>query len=107
MSAAQRSPRSSQGTSLALVGAYVLAEELRKAADDYRAAFMRYEERMRPYVILNQGVATGDPSAPGFMDNFERAPDGDLDRRLMNVGPVKVFAAGKLRAMNRAIRARP
>ncbi len=59
MSAAQRSPRSSQGTSLALVGAYVLAEELRKAADDYRAAFMRYEERMRPYVILNQGVARG------------------------------------------------
>jgi 2-polyprenyl-6-methoxyphenol hydroxylase-like FAD-dependent oxidoreductase len=45
---------SGQGTSLALVGAYVLAGELRAAGGDAAAAFRRYEERMRPYVEPNQ-----------------------------------------------------
>src|SRR6266567_6909054 len=48
------SPLSGQGTSLALVGAYVLAGELKAAAGDYRLAFARYEEEMREYVRLNQ-----------------------------------------------------
>ncbi|HEY3505049.1 MAG TPA: FAD-dependent monooxygenase [Actinocatenispora sp.] len=47
------SPASGQGTSLALVGAYVLAGEL-AATDDHRAAFAAYERRMRPYVEANQ-----------------------------------------------------
>ena len=37
------------GTSLALVGAYVLAGEL-TARDDHREAFARFEATMRPYV---------------------------------------------------------
>lgn len=52
------SPLSGQGTSLALVGAYVLADELGKAAGDHRTAFAAYERRMRPYVALNQALAT-------------------------------------------------
>ena len=40
------SPLSGQGTSLALVGAYVLASELRAAAGDHRAAFARYQQQM-------------------------------------------------------------
>ncbi|MFB0620394.1 FAD-dependent monooxygenase [Streptomyces sp. AGS-58] len=45
-----------QGTSLALVGAYVLAGEL--AADaDHAKAFDAYEEVMRPFVTLNQALA--------------------------------------------------
>lgn len=50
------SPRSGQGTSLALVGAYVLAAELAQAGGDPAAAFARYEERMRPFVDLNQAL---------------------------------------------------
>ncbi|UQU67135.1 FAD-dependent monooxygenase [Couchioplanes caeruleus] len=46
-------PSSGQGTSLALVGAYVLAGELAKG-DGPAAAFARYEAVMRPYVARNQ-----------------------------------------------------
>ena len=47
------SPASGQGTSLALAGAYVLADELAKAAGDPLAAFAGYERTMRPYVAKN------------------------------------------------------
>jgi len=49
------SPASGQGTSLALVGAYVLAAEL-AAAGDHAAAFASYEARMRPFVERNQAL---------------------------------------------------
>jgi 2-polyprenyl-6-methoxyphenol hydroxylase-like FAD-dependent oxidoreductase len=58
------SPFSGQGTSLALVGAYVLAEELARSPDNHSAAFARYDQRMRPYVLLNQALATRDRSEP-------------------------------------------
>ncbi|HEY3483683.1 MAG TPA: FAD-dependent monooxygenase, partial [Streptomyces sp.] len=48
------SPASGQGTSLALVGAYVLAGEL---AADFSAAPPRYEAEMRPYIEKNQALA--------------------------------------------------
>ena len=54
------SPRSGQGTSLALVGAYVLAVELAADSTDYAGAFARYEERMRPFVDCNQALALRD-----------------------------------------------
>ncbi|MFI7229633.1 FAD-dependent monooxygenase [Nonomuraea angiospora] len=47
------SPLSGQGTSLALVGAYVLAGELKAAGGDHRVAFARYQEEMRGYVEVN------------------------------------------------------
>lgn len=50
------SPFSGQGTSLALVGAYVLARELSRSPDAPAAAFARYQARMRPYVELNQAL---------------------------------------------------
>jgi 2-polyprenyl-6-methoxyphenol hydroxylase-like FAD-dependent oxidoreductase len=50
------SPYSGQGTSLALVGAYVLAEELARARGDHVTAFARYDARMRPYVDMNQAL---------------------------------------------------
>lgn len=49
---------SGQGTSLALVGAYVLAGELAAHAD-HHAAFAAYERVMRPFVAMNQALATG------------------------------------------------
>lgn len=50
------SPLSGQGTSLALVGARVLADEL-AGTGDVRAAFAAYEARMRPFVKQNQELA--------------------------------------------------
>jgi 2-polyprenyl-6-methoxyphenol hydroxylase-like FAD-dependent oxidoreductase len=46
-------PASGQGTSLALVGAYVLAGELAAAHGDHTAGFGAYEAAMRPYVEKN------------------------------------------------------
>ncbi|WP_213773888.1 FAD-dependent monooxygenase [Bradyrhizobium sp. dw_78] len=48
--------RSGQGTSLALVGAYVLAGEL-AAHDDPSDAFAAYERMTRPFVEANQALA--------------------------------------------------
>ncbi|MGK5631417.1 FAD-dependent monooxygenase [Streptomyces sp. URMC 123] len=67
------SPLSGQGTSLALVGAYALAAELARAGGDHRAAFARYEQRMRPYVGLNQALATENPGAPASEESMARA----------------------------------
>ncbi|MBP2706376.1 FAD-dependent monooxygenase [Microbispora sp. RL4-1S] len=51
------SPASGQGTSLALVGAYVLAGRLALAAGDHTAGFAAYEREMRPFVEQNQRLA--------------------------------------------------
>ncbi|TDP38132.1 FAD-dependent monooxygenase [Nocardia ignorata] len=49
-----------QGSSLALVGAYMLAESL-AAHDDHTTAFAAYERASRPFVELNQSqIATGE-----------------------------------------------
>ncbi|MFF4421389.1 FAD-dependent monooxygenase [Streptomyces sp. NPDC001549] len=48
------SPASGQGTSLALVGAYVLAGELAAAGGGQAAALAAYEREMRPFVERNQ-----------------------------------------------------
>jgi 2-polyprenyl-6-methoxyphenol hydroxylase-like FAD-dependent oxidoreductase len=53
------SPMAGVGTSLALVGAYVLAGELATASGDHRRAFVRYEEEMREYVEQGQKLAKG------------------------------------------------
>ncbi len=51
------SPLSGQGTSLALVGAYVLAGEIKNAGDDYAKGFANYEQAMRDFVAVNQKSA--------------------------------------------------
>ncbi|WP_431981273.1 FAD-dependent monooxygenase [Streptomyces qinglanensis] len=51
------SPASGQGTSMAMVGAYVLAGELRAADGDHRAAFAAYEHELRDWVTANQALA--------------------------------------------------
>jgi len=47
------------GTGLAVVGAYILAGELKAAGGDYRTAFTLYEKQMRAYVKQNQQQAEG------------------------------------------------
>ena len=51
------SPFSGMGINLALVGAYILAGELKSAEGDYSVAFKRYNELMRPFVDANQDLA--------------------------------------------------
>jgi 2-polyprenyl-6-methoxyphenol hydroxylase-like FAD-dependent oxidoreductase len=51
------SPRSGMGTTLALVGSYVLAHEMQAAGDDYAAAFARYQRLLAPYVARCQKLA--------------------------------------------------
>lgn len=51
------SPLSGQGTSMAVVGAYVLAGELKAAGGDHRGAFANYERELRGYVAANQELA--------------------------------------------------
>ncbi|MET8852458.1 FAD-dependent monooxygenase [Amycolatopsis sp. NPDC004625] len=62
---------SGQGTSLALVGAYVLAQELGRAG--HEDAFAAYETRMRPFVALNQALATENAEGPAPEESVERA----------------------------------
>ncbi|MEU6233612.1 FAD-dependent monooxygenase [Kitasatospora sp. NPDC047058] len=75
---------SGQGTSLALVGGYLLADELARAAAagaDHRTAYAQYEERMRPFVALNQALATENPGGPAAEESVERAKNAiTLDR---------------------------
>lgn len=53
------SPISGMGTSLAMVGAYVLAGELKKANGNYETAFLNYEAQMRNFVTEAQKLANG------------------------------------------------
>ncbi|QFZ19727.1 FAD-dependent monooxygenase [Saccharothrix syringae] len=71
------SPLSGQGTSLSLVGAYVLADEL---ARDFAGAAARYERRVRPFAELNQALATENPGRGASPESVERAKSAiDLD----------------------------
>lgn len=46
-----------QGSALAMIGALVLAGELKAAAGDHRAAFARYEARLRSFIAGKQRAA--------------------------------------------------
>jgi 2-polyprenyl-6-methoxyphenol hydroxylase-like FAD-dependent oxidoreductase len=70
------SPRSGMGTSLAVVGAYVLAHELGAARGDYAAAFARYQQLLVPYVARCQKLA---------IDNLKLDSPSVWIRRLRNV----------------------
>lgn len=68
------SPLSGMGTSLALVGAYILAGELGPAdslgAESIQGAMERYQANMRPYVDKCQDL-------PNTIDRF--APNSETD----------------------------
>ena len=72
------SPRSGMGTSLAVVGAYVLAHELRSAETDYTTAFTRYQQLLSPYVARCQKLAVDNLK----IDNFSSGWIG----RVRNIG---------------------
>jgi 2-polyprenyl-6-methoxyphenol hydroxylase-like FAD-dependent oxidoreductase len=68
------SPLSGQGTSLALVGAYVLSEELARSGGHPRG-LAAYERRMRPFVDRNQAVALNNGAG---IDQAKNAFDLDV-----------------------------
>jgi len=72
------SPFSGQGTSLALVGAYVLGKELARTPGDIPAAFAAYDRRMRPFVDLNQGLVDLTRKGPVPDEILTRAKFGIL-----------------------------
>jgi len=53
------SPLSGMGTSMAVIGAYILAGELKQANGDYTTAFSNYENMMRDFVTRGQRLADG------------------------------------------------
>ncbi len=52
------------GTGLAIVGAYVLAGELRAAGGDHATAFARYESHLRGYATISERGSAGPFLAP-------------------------------------------
>lgn len=65
---------SGQGSSIAIVGAYILAGELFAANGNYKTAFVSYEQQMRHYVTLNQalGVTVMDFILPSAKSRVSR-----------------------------------
>ncbi|MES1249447.1 MAG: FAD-dependent monooxygenase, partial [Chitinophaga rupis] len=53
------SPMSGMGTSMAIVGAYILASELKEADGDHTIAFKNYEEQMRDFAAACQKLGEG------------------------------------------------
>jgi hypothetical protein len=51
----------------------VLAEELARPGIEHPTAFAAYERRMRPFVALNQALATENPAGPPSEESVERA----------------------------------
>ncbi|OBJ04601.1 hypothetical protein A5660_18345 [Mycobacterium alsense] len=68
------SPLSGQGTSVALLGAYVLAGELAAAGDDYELGFANYHKEFQDYVRRNQWLVVDNipGGAPIPQEVFER-----------------------------------
>jgi 2-polyprenyl-6-methoxyphenol hydroxylase-like FAD-dependent oxidoreductase len=77
---------SGQGTSMAMAGAYFLAEELRQNTD-YHVAFQRYEQHLRPYIEQKQKKARN--FAPTFVPSSQtRITLTQWAIRLMDLPPV-------------------
>ncbi|GGQ16733.1 2-polyprenyl-6-methoxyphenol hydroxylase-like FAD-dependent oxidoreductase [Actinomadura coerulea] len=73
------SPLSGQGTSMALVGAYVLAGELKAAGGDHRAAFADYEKELRGYVAANQELALTNKARVEAQRNAETGGEAEAE----------------------------
>jgi 2-polyprenyl-6-methoxyphenol hydroxylase-like FAD-dependent oxidoreductase len=83
------SPMSGQGTSLALIGAYVLAGELAATSGDCLRAFAEYEKSMRPFVEANQ--ALGLRSSKVMLSGKNKSVSGWLLKQFMRIMPGPVL----------------
>jgi 2-polyprenyl-6-methoxyphenol hydroxylase-like FAD-dependent oxidoreductase len=62
-----------QGASMAMAGAYLLAEELHKTDGNYKAAFPAYQQRLKPEIDRRQKDARGLAGSFIPRNNFEIA----------------------------------
>jgi 2-polyprenyl-6-methoxyphenol hydroxylase-like FAD-dependent oxidoreductase len=94
------SPLTGLGTSMSLVGAYVLAGELASRPDNPEAAFSRYQDEMRAYVTECQKLP------PGGMNGY--APQSqlmigmrNLSMRMMTAWPMRNLLAKQFQKSDR------
>ncbi len=80
------SPISGQGTSVAIVGAYVLAGELAKGAEDHLTAFTEYEMTLRKFVKANQELAK---MSGALMGDKDESWISWLSYHVMSLAPLK------------------
>jgi 2-polyprenyl-6-methoxyphenol hydroxylase-like FAD-dependent oxidoreductase len=95
------SPRSGMGTTLAMVGAYLLAHELHTAGADYTAAFDRYQRLMEPYVARCQKSAIDALKAEGFASG-RLAPLRNVALRVLRIPLVSKLVARQSLAVARS-----
>lgn len=95
------SPRSGMGTTLAMVGAYVLAHEMRLAGDDYAAAFGRYQRLMKPFVARCQKSAIDALKTDHFSSGW-RAKLRNAVLQLLRIPAVSKFVARQSLAVARS-----
>lgn len=97
------SPLGGNGSSMALVGAYVLAGELAAARGDHRAAFARYEQAMRDYVARCQKFAR---ESSGFLLPRSRVGFWLIQQltRMLPYMPGKQLFAGDFQKTANAVR---
>ena len=95
------SPRSGMGTTLAMVGAYVLAHELQAAAGDYASAFDRYQRLMAPYVARCQKLALDALKTDRYSSGW-RATLRNLVLQTLRIPVVSTFVAKQSLAVARS-----
>lgn len=95
------SPRSGMGTTLAVVGAYVLAHEMRSAGEDYPAAFGQYQRVLAPYVARCQKLAVNALRTERFSTG-RLATLRDIGLRLLRIPGVGKLVAWQSLAVARS-----
>jgi 2-polyprenyl-6-methoxyphenol hydroxylase-like FAD-dependent oxidoreductase len=87
-------PLTGLGTTLAVVGAYVLAGELAAADGDHDVAFRRFEEVLRAYVATSQQLPPGGIGSYAPLSPM-RIRFGMASMRWMTRWPVRPLLAGQ------------
>ena len=83
-----------QGCALAMVAAYILAGELKRAGGDHEAAFDRYEQRLRDFIEAKQKAAL--TFASFFAPRSRLALFlGNQFTKLMNIPIITELAVGR------------
>ena len=95
------SPRSGMGTTLAIVGAYLLAHELHTAGGDYAVALDRYQARMAPFVTRCQKSARDALKTERFASG-RLAPLRNVALRMLRIPVVSKLVARQSLAVARS-----
>lgn len=95
------SPRSGMGTTLAMVGSYLLAHEISSAGTDYASALERYQQLMTPYVARCQKLAIHALKADRYSSG-RRATVRNLALRMLRIPMVSKLVARQSLAVARS-----